>query len=370
MLFGADFSVVSVGANATAGRLTASRFGCWRANSRSPTPGQCLMDARGPQEARLRAVERAYESIDRDLRNINRRIIALSQSTWAAWSDVQSVAGIRRLRRRPPFSPRSAPRSRTRCRSSTRFTAAVLNVRRRLEVDRLHHCSVPAGGSCGAGRKLGDLLLPPGRQYHQQLGDHRSYNSTGTPNFCPVNGSTCSSPINRSDFFHVQSGAWNCCAPNAFFYPHGSNASPAWANADVTLTITPFVGNLTTSSTIPFTFAGTHCSGSGTLTWNSTTAWTACVAGISFSGGGCATVTMAITFSLDLFGNLTMKWLITNATSCPAASVRHRAGQLFRTGTCRYSSDSCPSSVTYQLQSPFGGSPEFKLGTPTVTLTL
>lgn len=49
------------------------------------------MDARGPQEGRLLAVERGCECLDRKLEALRRRTIALSQGVWAAWGDAGAV---------------------------------------------------------------------------------------------------------------------------------------------------------------------------------------------------------------------------------------------------------------------------------------
>jgi hypothetical protein len=198
------------------------------------------------------------------------------------------------------------------------------------------------------------------------------YQAGAGPNFCPVNGATCASTPNRSD---PTTATISCCAPYTFNYVHGGIVSPLFGNQDIQLTITPFVGNLTPASTIPFTSTGTFYSGvSGTLVWDGVSAWTACVAGIAFVGSGsCLAVTMAITFKLDQFGLFTMKWLTTTATNCPATSncaSTPGAGQTMHTGQCFYNSDSCPSSVTYKLTSTFGTSAENRLGTPTITLTL
>ncbi len=331
------------------------------------------MDARGPLEARVLGVERGLEAMDRDLRNLRRQVLSLSQGVWAAWSEVHARITTPSLQPPTPSFPAI-------CRLfpprlpilDSLYGGSFLSWDGVSKWTGCRAVAVPAGGSCGA-------VASSAIRYSLQ-GDNTtatwvltvSYDSTGTPNFCPVNGATCGTATNRSD---TMSATISCCAPYQFNYSHGSTVSPIWANQDINLVITPFVGNLTPASTIPFTSSGTFYSGvSGTLTWDGVSAWTACVAGISFVGSGsCLAVTMAATFKLDQYGKFTMTWLITNATNCPASSncaSTPSAGQTMHTGQCFYNSDSCPSSVTYKLTSTFGTSPEARLGTPTVTLTL
>lgn len=328
-----------------------------------------MSQLRGDYEARIRALERLVADEQRGYANLKRQTTALAQGIWGT----QPGPGI-------SFAPTPAGPS---------FPAICSSFPTKLPIiDSLYGGSfltwdggtkwtgcrtvaVPAGGACGA--------VASSALHYSLQGDNTtatwvltaSYDSTGSPNFCPVNGATCGTATNRSD---TMSQLISCCAPYTFNYSHGNAASPIWGNQDVTLTVTPFIGNLTTASTIPFSFSGSFCSGSGTLTWDGVSAWTACVAGISFSGSGsCSAVTMAIRFSLDQYGKFTMTWLITNATNCPAASncaSTAGAGQTMHTGTCFYDHDSCPSSVTYQLISQFGSSAENRLGTPFVTLTL
>jgi len=48
------------------------------------------MDARGPMEARVLGVERGLDVMDRDLHNLKRQLIGLTQGIWATtrWSIV------------------------------------------------------------------------------------------------------------------------------------------------------------------------------------------------------------------------------------------------------------------------------------------
>jgi hypothetical protein len=330
------------------------------------------MDARGPMEARVLGVERGLDVMDRDLHNLKRQLIGLTQGIWDAWNDVGRLSA-------PPVATPPANPFPAIC-SSFPTTMPVIDslyggsILTFDGVSKWLGCkvvAVPAGGACGA--------IASSAVFYSLQGDNTtstwvltvSYDATGV-NHCPVNGATCGTATNRSD---TMSQTISCCAPYQFSYPHGNIASPIWGNHDITLTITPFVGNLTSASTIPFTFTSAFLSGSGTLAWDAgTSTWRTCVASISFSGNlSCSNATIAITFVLDLFGNLTMKWIKINATNCPAASncaSTPGAGQSNYTGTCFYHTDSCPSSVTYQLSGVGGSSPEARLGSPTVTLTL
>lgn len=49
------------------------------------------MEMRGPNEARLLHVERGIEALDRDVRNLRQRAIAVAQGVWALWSDVPTT---------------------------------------------------------------------------------------------------------------------------------------------------------------------------------------------------------------------------------------------------------------------------------------
>jgi hypothetical protein len=230
------------------------------------------MDARGPQEARLLAVERGLEAMDRDIRALRRQTIALSQGIWDAWNEVGLIVV------EPP----------------------------------MHTCTASYATNVfdACGNAIGGATIT--------IKDHASGATLGTATSSSmgvVSGSvTISSPSENVDVIASKSGYSNVTLATVFSCGANTVANITMGAGVASVSVCGGWCAAASQTLVDSIYGGV------TLTWNGT-AWIGTHSGLHYPGGvgGCGSATISIIYKLDTSGNINVAWQV-NGSNCPVAS--------------------------------------------------
>jgi hypothetical protein len=92
--------------------------------------------------------------------------------------------------------------------------------------------------------------------------------------------------------------------------------------------------------------------GSGTLVWDGTAHFAACLSGLAYGGSfACATATIAIHYSMDTSGNLVVTWLVNSGSHCPITSTCSSTTNATSTPSASTNCGSVPAQITFTMGS-------------------
>jgi hypothetical protein len=231
-----------------------------------------------PAEARLLALERKGARILEELRGTQQDLARVGQSLWDAWGDLSRVGGAGV----PPGGTCSASYSGVLQACGGGVVGQTITVADQATGTVLGTCTTTGGGNF-----LGSVTI------------------TSPTQVVNVTTAVTGYPATTSTF------TFNCGSNSLGTIVLGSGAGVA------TIIL---CNNLCLISALPFTDS---LYGSGTLTWNGTV-WKGCIQGLNYAAyapGGCAAQTIAITYSLNTSGQLSVSWVQSVLSSCPLNST-------------------------------------------------